>query len=136
MVSRNVRVRHYSCFFFLLSRRPQKSTRLTHSIPARRSADDTGRHATKDWSRFRRWRAKALMMLLVTSRFWPKRVKGMKALLKQDGLTGWRVTARIWWYLLGTPGVLRKSFFPWLSYFMPGFHPWNHDDRSLIGKYE
>src|SRR3546814_15432628 len=76
------------------------------------------------------------MMLFVTSRFWPKRVKGMKALLKQDGLTGWRVTARIWWYLLSTPGVLRKSFFPWLSYFMPGFHPWNHDDRSLIRKYE
>src|SRR3546814_6895667 len=90
-------------------------------------AYDTWLHATKDWSRFRRWRAKSLMMLLVTSRFWPKRVKGMKALLKQDGLTGWRVTARIWWYLLGTPGVLRKSFFPWLSYFMPGFHPWNHD---------
>ena len=19
---------------------------------------------------------------------------------------------------------------------MPGFHPWNHDDRALIGKYE
>ena len=99
-------------------------------------AYDTWLHATKDWSRFRRWRAKSLMMLLVTSRFWPKRVKGMKALLRQDGLTGWRVTARIWWYLLGTPGVLRKSFFPWLSYFMPGFHPWNHDDRSLIRKYE
>src|SRR3546814_14943288 len=66
-------------------------------------AYDTWLHATKDWSRWRRWKAKSLMMLAITTRFWPKRVRGMKALLKQDGLTGWRVTARIWWYLLGKP---------------------------------
>ena len=99
-------------------------------------AYDTWLHATKDWSRFRRWKAKSLMMLVVTARFWPKRVRGMKALLAQDGLTGWRVTARIWWYLLGSPGILRRCLVPWLAYFMPGFHPWNHDDRALIGKFE
>ncbi|MEK6542535.1 MAG: metal-dependent hydrolase, partial [Pseudomonadota bacterium] len=60
--------------------------------------------------------------------------KGMKALLKQDGLSGWRVTARIWWFLLGKPGVLRRLIPAWAAYFMPGFHPWNHDDRALIGK--
>lgn len=99
-------------------------------------AYDTWLHATKDWSRWKRWWTKSAMMMLVTMRFWPRRVKGMKALLRQDGLTGWRVTARIWWYLIGNPGVLRKSFLPWLSYFMPGFHPWNHDDRALIKKFE
>lgn len=99
-------------------------------------AYDTFLHATRDWSRWKRWRAKTIMMLLVTSRFWPKRVKGMKALLRQDGLTGWKVTARIWWYLLGKPGVLRRLIPAWLSYFMPGFHPWQHDDRALIGSYD
>lgn len=99
-------------------------------------AYDTFLHATKDWSRWRRWRAKTIMMLLVTSRFWPKRVRGMKALLRQDGLSGWKVTARIWWYLLGKPGVLRKLIPEWLAYFMPRFHPWNHDDRALIGSYD
>lgn len=97
-------------------------------------AYDTFLHATRDWSRLRRWRAKSLTMLLVTMRFWPRRVKGMKALLKQDGLSGWRVTARIWWFLLGKPGVLRRLIPAWAAYFMPGFHPWNHDDRALIGK--
>lgn len=75
-------------------------------------------------------------MLIVTLNFWPRRVKGMRALLKQDGLSGWRVTARIWWYLLGKPGMLRRLIPSWFSYFRPGFHPWNHDDRALIGRVE
>ncbi len=102
-------------------------------------AYDTYLHATQGWSRWRRWRrwrAKTIMMLLVTSRFWPKRVKGMKALLRQDGLSGWKVGLRIWWYLLGKPGVLRKLIPEWLAYFKPGFHPWEHDDRALIGSYD
>ncbi len=35
-----------------------------------------------------------------------------------------------------TPGIVRKIFPAWLAFFMPGFHPWNHDDRALIGKYD
>src|SRR3546814_5369011 len=107
-------------------RRPPRSTRTDTLFP----------YTTLFRSLWRRWKAKSLMMLAITTRFWPKRVRGMKALLAQDGLAGWRVSARIWWYLLGKPGVLRKSFLPWLAYFMRGFHPWNHDDRALIGKYE
>ncbi len=99
-------------------------------------AYDTWLHATRDWSRGRRWRIKALMMVLVTLRFWPKRIKGMLDLLEQDGLTGWRVKGRIAWFLLGKPGVLRRLVRPWLAYFMPGFHPWDHDDRHLIQKFE
>ena len=99
-------------------------------------AYDTFLHATQGWTRWRRWRAKTIMMLLVTSRFWPKRIKGMKALLAQDGLTGWRVSARIWWYLLGKPGVLRRIIPAWIAFFLPRFHPWNHDNRALIGKYD
>jgi uncharacterized protein len=96
-------------------------------------AYDTWLHATRDWSRWKRWRLKTIMMLIVTSRFWPKRVRGMLDLLAQDGQTGWRVKARIGWFLLGSPGTLRKLFLPWLAYFMPGFHPWKEDDRALIG---
>ena len=99
-------------------------------------AYDTWLHATKDWTRWRRWKAKTIMMLLVTSRFWPKRVKGMKALLAQDGITGWRASARIWWFLLGKPGVLRKLIPAWAAFFKPGFHPWEHNDRHLIGSHD
>lgn len=99
-------------------------------------AYDTYLHATKGWSRWRRWKAKSLMMLVITLRFWPRRVAGMKVLLAQDGLTGWRVSARIWWFLLGKPGILRRLIPAWIAYFLPGFHPWNDDDRALIGRYD
>lgn len=98
-------------------------------------AYDTWLHATKDWSRWRRWKLKSLMMTLVTINFWKKRVAGAAELLRQDGITSWGRT-RVWWYLIGNPGLLRKIFLPWAAYFLPGFHPWNHDDRHLIGKAE
>jgi uncharacterized protein len=99
-------------------------------------AYDTWLHATRGWSRWKRWALKSRMMAIISVMFWAKRIKGMKILLAQDGLTGWRVNARIAWYLLGNPGLLRRIALPWASYFLPGFHPWNHDDRALIGKYD
>ncbi|MBV1691167.1 metal-dependent hydrolase [Novosphingobium sp. G106] len=95
-------------------------------------AYDTYLHATRDWSRWRRWKVKALVMLKVTQNFVCNRIRDALALLAQDGLTGWRVKARLFAYLLWKPGVLRRIFPAWLAYFLPGFHPWNHDDRTLI----
>ena len=45
-------------------------------------------------------------------------------------------TARLVWYLVGRPGILRRVFPAWCAYFLPGFHPWKRDDRALIGKYD
>ena len=96
-------------------------------------AYDTWLHATRDWSGWRRWWVKSLMMLIVTFKFWPRRYTGMIMLLQQDGITGIRASARMLWFMFGTPGVVRKLIPAWFSYFLPSFHPWNHDDRGLIG---
>jgi uncharacterized protein len=96
-------------------------------------AYDTWLHATRDWTRGRRWRTKALVMLLVTMNFWMNRYKGMVELLRQDGISGWRMHARIVWFFFGNPGIGRKLMPAWAAFFMPGFHPWNHDDRALVG---
>ena len=72
------------------------------------------------------------MMLVITINFIRNRWNDTLELLRQDGLTGWRIKARLAWYLIGTPGVLRKIVPAWFAYFMPGFHPWQHDDRGLI----
>ncbi|MES2444364.1 MAG: metal-dependent hydrolase [Pseudomonadota bacterium] len=99
-------------------------------------AYDTWLHATQGWSKWKRWRLKSMMMLLVTINFWRKRVQGTLELLRQDGIAGPGAVARVWWYLLGKPGLLRRISPAWAAYFLPGFHPWNHDDRALIGKAE
>ena len=96
-------------------------------------AYDTWLHATKDWSRGKRWRVKALVMMATTVKFFQGRRRGMIELLRQDGLTGPKVWARMAWYAFGNPGMARKILGAWLAFFMPGFHPWNHDDRKLIG---
>ncbi len=97
-------------------------------------AFDTYLHATRDWSRWRRWKLKSTMMLVISINFLRNRWKDSLHLLAQDGLTGAKWKLKLAWYLIGSPGVLRRIFPAWCSYFLPGFHPWNHDDRALVGK--
>ncbi|NVE94505.1 metal-dependent hydrolase [Altererythrobacter lutimaris] len=99
-------------------------------------AYDTWLHATRGWSRYKRWKVKSLMMLLVTVRFIKHRSEDTMDLLRQDGLTGWKWRMALAKYLLVSPGFLSRIIPGWLAYFMPGFHPWNEDDRELIQLYE
>jgi predicted metal-dependent hydrolase len=99
-------------------------------------AYDTFEHATRDWAPFRRWLRRSVVMLIVTRRFLVNRWIDSMDLLAQDGITGWKARWGLFKYLTITPGVLRRIFPAWLSYFRPGFHPWDHDNRALIGKYE
>lgn len=95
-------------------------------------AYDTFLHATRHLSRRKRYKVKALVMLLVTVNFWKHRIEGTLDLMAQDGITGWRAKAMLAKYLLVSPGLVTRMIPAWLSYFLPGFHPWNHDDRALI----
>jgi len=95
-------------------------------------AYDTWLHATRDWSRWKRWKVKSIMMVLVSYRFWTKRWQGTLDLLAQDGIEGVGAKARLLWYLVGRPGPVRRILPAWIAYFLPNFHPWNHDDRALI----
>ncbi|NNM78316.1 metal-dependent hydrolase [Sphingomonas sp. ID1715] len=95
-------------------------------------AYDTWLHATRDWSRWKRWKVKSIMMLLVSYRFWTKRWTGSMELLRQDGITGWKARFGLLRHLFVSPGLIRRALPAWLSFFLPGFHPWNHDDRALI----
>ena len=99
-------------------------------------AYDTWLHATREWSRWKRWKVKSLLMLVITKRFVKHRFRDASELLAQDGITGWRAKAALAWYLVGKPGILRRVLPAWCAYFLPGFHPWNRDDRALIGRYD
>jgi predicted metal-dependent hydrolase len=95
-------------------------------------AYDTWLHATRDWTRVKRWWVKSVVMLVTTWHFFGGRARGMLELLRQDGLTGPKIWGRLAWYAFGNPGMARKVARVWIAYFLPGFHPWNHDDRALI----
>ena len=99
-------------------------------------AYDTWLHATKHWPRRKRWSVKARVMLFVTRNFVVDRSLGTLELLRQDGITGLRAWARMLWFSWVRPGMLRRIFGAWFAFFLPRFHPWNHDDRPLIAAAE
>jgi predicted metal-dependent hydrolase len=99
-------------------------------------AYDTWLHATRHWTRSKRWKVKAKVMLYITRNFVVDRTAGALELMRQDGVTGVRAWARLLWYLWVRPGMFRKIAGAWGRFFLPGFHPWDEDDRALIVGYE
>ena len=99
-------------------------------------AYDTFLHVTRDWNARKRYALRAVIMLRVTGRFLRHRSVDALDLLRQDGITGWRAKWGLVRYLVGRPGILRKIFPAWLSWFRPSFHPWDHDDSALIAGWE
>ena len=98
-------------------------------------AYDTWLYATRDWPRWKRWKVKAKVMLYVTRNFVVDRTAGALELMRQDGVTGLRAWRMLLWYLWVRPGMFRKIAGAWVRYFLPGFHPWDEDDRHLLGAY-
>ena len=99
-------------------------------------AYDTWLYATRDWPRFKRWKVKAKVMLYVTRNFLVDRTAGALELMRQDGVTGINAWAKLLHYLWVRPGMFRKIAGAWVRYFLPGFHPWNEDDRALLAAYD
>ena len=75
-------------------------------------------------------------MLFVTRNFVVDRTAGALELMRQDGVTGANAWSRLLWYLWIHPGMFRKIGVAWFKFFLPGFHPWNEDDRELLRAYE
>jgi predicted metal-dependent hydrolase len=99
-------------------------------------AYDTWLHATRHWGRWKRWKVKAKVMLLMTEHFLVDRTAGALELMRQDGVTGPRAWSRLLNYLWVRPAMFRKIAGAWFRFFLPGFHPWNEDDRHLLAAYD
>jgi predicted metal-dependent hydrolase len=99
-------------------------------------AYDTWLHATRHWPRSKRWKVKAKVMLIAARNFTLDRTLGAIELLRQDGITGPRAWFGLLWFMWVRPGMMRKIFSAWAKFFLPGFHPWNDDDRHWIARYE
>jgi predicted metal-dependent hydrolase len=99
-------------------------------------AYDTFLAASAQLSGFTRWLVRCQVMGLVSVQFWYENFQRMADFFRQDGIN----TPRTWWrvakYLLVKPGMLRRIALPYLRFYLPGFHPWKHDDRALIARIE
>jgi len=99
-------------------------------------AFDTFLAATAHLSAYKRWKFRSLVMLHIGFTFLRGRVRAMRQFLRQDGIDGPIAWLRVFSYLWIYPGLLRQIFPAWLSFFRPGFHPWQHDDRDLVAAHE
>jgi predicted metal-dependent hydrolase len=99
-------------------------------------AFDTYLAVTRELSAFKRWAIRCQVMVLISAQFWYSNFERMADFFHQDGIN----TPRTWWrvftYLWFKPGMMRKVFVPYLSFFRPGFHPWDHDDGALVREFE
>lgn len=99
-------------------------------------AYDTFMHVTRDLSPFKRWSFRARVMLMATWEFAEDRARDLADLFEQDGIRNWKTWAKLLRFLLVKPGIVRKIGAEWLTFFRPGFHPWQHDDRALLAEAE
>ena len=73
-------------------------------------------------------------MLTTSVLFWVVVLDFHVRLLIADRTSGgtlkglWRMVK----FLYGPKGVFPRMFRPWLHYFKPGFHPWDHDNRARL----
>jgi predicted metal-dependent hydrolase len=77
----------------------------------------------------RRSRAMLFVTGLFTFRVWQFMWRISKAEGTQKDWRGW---LRLLAFLFVSPGPIRRITGQWLSWFVPGYHPWKHDNRKLV----
>ena len=99
-------------------------------------AFDTLTLATRAMSPLARWAMRCSVMVAATSLLITTVGSNIADSFTADGLNnrrGWLALAR---FLLVRPGMIRQVLGLYLLYFLPGFHPWDHDDRHLARSVE
>jgi predicted metal-dependent hydrolase len=97
---------------------------------------DVWLHATREWTPWKRYSTRALVALKITRRYFGNRIRDAIGLMMQDGIGRRRAKWLLYRHLWLSPGMMRRMFFDWARILLPGFHPWDHDNRRLIAKYD
>lgn len=99
-------------------------------------AFDTFLAATTEMWGFRRWTKRCTTMAIATLIFLREITIGASVFFRRDGIDTPRTWLALLRYLFVRPGLFRKILPSYLKYYQPGFHPWQVDDRALIGEVE
>lgn len=95
-------------------------------------AYDVYLEVTKDWTSLKRYMRRCISMLIISSNFTSNITKYATMLLQADGYSEKDARKAVKAYLWKRPNLFGKGWKAWLSWFKPGFHPWDHDNRELM----
>lgn len=77
------------------------------------------------------------VMAEITYYFWRRIAQNHAHLVARDGIhKDWRGWLKLAQFGFGRRGALRHVLKPYLDYFKPGFHPWQHDNRALLSQWK
>lgn len=99
-------------------------------------AYDVFLEATKDWSGLKRYFRRSISMLLITRNFTQNIADHAVSLLLADGYTEKDARRAVKEFLWKKPALFGKGWKTWLSWFKPGFHPWDHDNRDVMADWK
>jgi predicted metal-dependent hydrolase len=99
-------------------------------------AFDTYLAATKNWVPLFRWAMRSGVMVVSTVLFFAQLFVGIREHFRQDNINTSRTWLRLFHYLLVEPGGWRQVMLDYFTFYRPGFHPWQRDDRALLADME
>ena len=95
-------------------------------------AYDVFLEATNGWPAIKRYFRRSLSMLLITKHFTANIATYAAMLLEADGYSRKDADRAVKEFLWKKPSLFGKGWKTWLSWFKPGFHPWDHDNRHAM----
>ncbi|HEX6859494.1 MAG TPA: metal-dependent hydrolase [Caulobacteraceae bacterium] len=99
-------------------------------------AYDTYMAAMKKWPGLIRWGLRSIVMVVATVLFFYAVIANLRDLFKQDDINTGKTWRRLAHFLFVSPGMMRHVMKSYFSYYRPGFHPWEEDDRDLLEQAE
>lgn len=92
--------------------------------------------ATKDWNGFQRWFRRSLAMVLISYNFTRNIGEYASWMLEADGYCPEEARKAVREFLWKKPGFFARGGHIWITWFKPGFHPWDHDNRALMAEWQ
>ena len=99
-------------------------------------AFDVFMEVTKDWKPWKRYLRRCLAMAIVTKMFSHNICLYAARLLEADGYEPRAALKAVDDYVWGKPGIFRRGWKTYFSWYRPGFHPWDHDNSPELAAWQ
>lgn len=96
---------------------------------------DVFTEVTKGWSPVKRYFRRCMAMALISYFFTRNIATYSTWMLEADGYTPEEAEKAVKAFLWKKPGFFARGWKIWISWFKPGFHPWDHDNRALMDEW-